>query len=65
MAKKYDKSPGKIFPKSLGAILRVSTMGTAKARNPLQHGRLRDFSGQQNRAKNRFDHINDYRQEKL
>ena len=49
----------------LGAILRVSTMGTAKARNPLQHGRLRDFSGQQNRAKNRFDHINDYRQEKL
>ena len=50
---------------SLGAILRLSTIGTAKAQNPLQHGRLRDFSGQQSRAKTRFDHINDYRQEKL
>ena len=50
---------------SLGAIFRLSTMGTPKARNPLQHGHLRDFSGQKNRPKNRFDHINDYRQEKL
>ena len=50
---------------SLGAFPCLSTMGTAKARNPLQHGHLLDFSGQQNRAKNRFDHINDYRQEKL
>ena len=50
---------------SLGAFLRLSMMETAKARNPLQHGRLRDFSGQKNRPKNRFDHINDYRQEKL
>ena len=49
----------------LGAIFRLSTMGTAKARNPLQHERLRDFSRQQNWVKNRFDHINDYRQEKL
>ena len=48
----------------LGAILCLSMMETAKARNPLQHGHLRDFSRQQNRAKNRFDHINDHIQEK-
>ena len=34
----------------LGAFLRLSMMETAKARNPLQHGRLRDFSGSANLA---------------
>lgn len=37
----------------LGAIFRLSTMGTAKARNPLRHSRLRDFYEQQNRGKKR------------
>lgn len=34
----------------LGAIFRLSTMGTAKARNPLQYGRLLDFAGSANQA---------------
>ena len=36
---------------ALGAFLRLSTMETAKARNPLQHGRLRDLAWLENRAK--------------
>ena len=37
---------------ALGALLHLSTMGTAEAWNPLQRGRLRDFSQLWNRAEN-------------
>ena len=46
----YHEWAVKSIAVGLGALRISSTMGTAEARNPLQHGRLRDFSRQLKRA---------------